>query len=194
MKIIIIHLLIALAICSCSSRKTETNKKKESLKTDNSLNSENSKNSIIDLKEELNIKSVLTTKIDTKNKTITNINIWEPIKPDIEASVIDEKGNKIILNNARKIETTKTEETKTKTDNSDNSEEFRKAELKYQKEQKTKITAKNKAAVDIQELTKESDREGFSFFNWIWFLIVILIFIFWKNRTKIFTWIKNIWV
>jgi len=171
----------AMSLTSCTARKSETNKKEEATKTDIAINSDNSSNSSLDTKEDFNIKKTAVSKVDQKNQSESDELTVEPIDNTKPSVYTDPSGKKHVLENAKMTTKKNKQETKTNSSNSDNSEEFHKAELKYQNEQKTKLAAKLKAEKELSEKNKKAENAGFSSWNYLLFLFPIgLIIVVWR--------------
>lgn len=187
MKKTITTILLGLTIwfTSCTARKSETNKKEEATKTDIAINSDNSSNSSLDLKEDINIKKNAVSKIDQQNQSESDELTVEPIDNSKPSVYTDPSGKKHVLENAKMTNKKNKQETKTNSSNSSNSEEFRKAELKYQNEQKAKLAAKIKAEKELAEKNKKIDKEAFSSWNYLLFLfpvgLIVLAWIVYKK-------------
>jgi Flp pilus assembly protein TadB len=179
-------LLTSFLMMSCNARKAESNKKEEATKTDITLNSDNSDNSSLEIKEDLNIKKTSTSKVDQQNQSESDELTVEPIDNTKPSIYTDPSGKKHVLENAKMTNKKNKQETKTNSSNSNNSEEFRKAELKYQNEQKAKLAAKLKAEKELAEKNKKVDKAEFSSWNFLLFLIPIaLMLVVWKVYKKL---------
>ncbi|TDE53746.1 hypothetical protein [Flavobacterium sp. GT3P67] len=175
-------IVVGLAMNSCGARKSEKSRSSKALKTENSNTSNIKKN------EEATVKVVEKTAVDDKNKTKTKETSYKPVDPTREASVTTPDGKKHKLNNAEILIKETEQENNTKTDNSRNSEEFRKSELSELSESETKTNSK-KANEEIKV-----EREEYSIWNWLWLLIPFgIIVLVWRNKTKIASWIAGIW-
>jgi thiol:disulfide interchange protein len=161
----VIAILIGIANSSCSSKKKTTEVNKQEIKIENSQNSENSENS------QTNVKVDIKTKVDDKTKTVSVKKTYAPVDATKPASVTDPEGKKHDLNNASLTEETTTEETNKKTDNSDNSEIFRKTESA------AKAESKGKAAAKIEAKKIDLDKSGFNSWSWLWVIGIIIVII-----------------
>jgi hypothetical protein len=186
---VILWLLILLTsffMMSCNARKVESNKKEEATKTDVTLNSDNSDNSSLEIKEDFNIKKTSTSKVDQQNQSESDELTVEPIDNTKPSIYTDPSGKKHVLENAKMTNKKNKQNTKTNSSNSDNFDEFRKAELKYQNEQKAKLAAKLKAEKELSEKNKKVDKEEFSSWNFLLLLIPIaLMIVVWKVYKKL---------
>lgn len=172
---------IGIMLNSCGARKSEKTRNSEASKT------ENSNTSNVKKKEEGSVNIVEKTAVDDKNKTKTTETSYKPIDPTKEASVTTPDGKKHKLDNAEIFVKETEQENNTRTDNSKNSEEFRKSEVSQLSESDTKANTK-KATEDTK-----IQRSAWSGLNLLWLLIPLGLIIGWLNKSKIITWAKNIW-
>lgn len=163
MKKIIFIVFLALGICSCSSRKVETEIEKKEVKTENNIvkESENQKES--EKKEDIN----------TNIKEVTNEDesIIEPIDPAKEM-IVDGKSYK----NAKL--------TNKKTNKVKDTQEHNKVTEKAKETEKTKEVDKSKTSIFEKSKSKKVDKkESFIFSIWFWIiLILILLALYWLYK------------
>ena len=172
---------IALIFISCGARKVDKSKTQEVLQT------ETSDNSVVTKTADSNLKSREVTKVDDKNETVTKEVNYEPINPLLPASITDENGKKTVLDNAKKTTRETTQKNNTKTDISKKTEQVAKIVALNKKDVQAK-TDSEKSAVAIK-----SERKVYSVFNFFWLLILVPIYLIWKNRSVIFDKIKSFW-
>lgn len=184
----ITHLLLwALAITlgvvlnSCAARKTDKSKTEETVKT------EVSNNTIAIKTEDSNVKKTETITVDNKNETVTKETVYEPIDATKPASIIDPDGKKTDLNNSKKTTKETTQKNNTKTDNSILSAESYKSELSEQS------SINNKSQTNKSNETKNVEKKAWSVFNLLWLLILVPIYLVYKNRWKIVAWFNGLW-
>ncbi len=164
--------LIALGMVSCGARKTDKQVSKE--QTENEVVD----NSVIEKESESNVKTTVVTKVDDKDETVTEETTYQPEDPTKEASIIDENGNKTVLNNTKK--TTKRTTKKNNTQ----------SELKADSETKQKEAVKDKKAIkvfsntDVVKKASKTERDAVSMWNWLWLLIPIAVVIWLLRKYK----------
>ena len=188
MKKIFTILLVCLALAflmlfaSCGASKSDKTKTVEETKT------EASNKSTVDAADESNVKKTQNTIIDDKNETITEETILEPMDPSKPASITEANGDKIDLNNSKKIWKRIRQKNNTKTDVAKASDESHKSKIQAKSESNNKATVK-KAALAVHR-----EKEAWSVWNLLWLLIpAAVIWWVWKNKTKIIGWFNGLW-
>lgn len=175
-------IVLVLIIGSCSSRKTETEKKQEVTKQEisgifrNSGNSDKIENSVSTI-----TTSSLTTINDQIQKTTTK-KVFRPLNPRLPASFTDESGKKFDLNNSSYTEETTTEKNNFKSENSRNSEELQKKLQHKKSDFKKDSSIKAADKKNITDNNKKTDNGQWSYWNVLWLLIPVII---WKVYKKI---------
>jgi len=170
-----IGLFIGLVLIGCSARKTQTEIIKEE------SNVVNADNSIIDKKSETNVKQISTVAVDDKNEIVSKEEVYEPIDPTKEASIIDSNGNKIILNNSKKTTKTITHKNNIQTKINSNFDSKQNSSSKEQKRINQTSTSKK------NNKSKFVDKKAFNWFNLLFFIVplALLYYLFKKYREKI---------
>lgn len=127
------------------------------------------------VKEDLNIKLDNISETDIKTGKKTTKKTYTPIDPTRPASIIDTDGKKHQLHNAA-LTTEETEESAScKNKNSYNSEIFQ--EFKSEKNQ----SGSAKATSVKKEKVMQLDRDAFSFWNVLWLLIPLAVWLLYKK-------------
>lgn len=171
-------------LMSCGSRKSEKTNKSDSSKTELTDLSKNDKSIV----EDSNIKSSEKITINNQDQTTIIEETIEPLDVLKPASFV-ENGKKQELFNSKKT-------TKTTVKNNNT-----KMEIASKKDNKTNIVQKEKKQNNIkkkaeskkEQSKKKVDREAYSFWNWLWLLIpVVLVISNWKKiKDKIWQLSRN---
>lgn len=172
----VVAIILGIANSSCSAKKKTHQSDVQEVKIENSEKSENSENS------ETNVKVDIKTKVDDKTKTVSTSKTWTPIDPSKPSSKTEPDGRKTEFNNSSYEEKTTTELKDQKTDNSDNSEVFRKSVLAGKTESKGKAAAKKAVVKDAL------DRSGFNLWSWLWvigIIIIVIVLVYLNNRFNV---------
>jgi hypothetical protein len=161
MKKLNLALLIILifSITSCSVRKSEV--KKEEIKIE--LDSSSIDKEKLSENKDVNISKEVTTSIDEESKTKTTTII--PIDSSKPAEFINNKGEKIILNNSKYVEEEKQETKK------ENKKETSKERVIEKKEKNKEVAKKLKAKINLED--KEKITESKTYISWWWLLLFI---------------------
>ena len=178
---ILITLVLFISITSCGTRKVDKSRTQEAVQTDTS------DNSIITKTEDVNLKVIEATKVDDKNETVISEETYEPINPLLPASITDENGKKIVLDNAKKTITETTQKNNTQTNNSKNTEQVAKVSATDTKD--VKVNTNSKIAVEAIHI----DRKAFNLWVFLWLLLLVPIYLVWKNKGAILDKIQSIW-
>ena len=173
----LLAVVLLVSMTSCGARRvnksnTET---KETTKTQIAI-SDNSK-IVTDLST--NTKTTVTTEINEQIGEVIETTIEEPVNPKLPASVIDEKGNKVELNNTKRTKSKRTVLSDKKTLNNkvvDNSIKVAKTE---QKDVKTDIKSDNSKV--SKSNVKNIDKKGFNFLSLWWLLLLIPAYLLWRK-------------
>lgn len=183
----LLFILVLFSVLSCGSRKKDSSKKEESIKTDFSGIFRNSGNS----QEFLNLDFNFTKSSLTKGEQLFESEKEEfsikPIDPSKPATYTGPNGKKHVLENAEMTNKKGKGISKTKSEKSENSQEFLKAELQKKAEQKAELEAKIIAEAKKREADLHLDRKAFSLWNLLWLLIPVGLFFvikFFVNKYK----------
>lgn len=183
----LLFILVLFSVLSCGSRKKDSSKKEESIKTDFSGIFRNSGNS----QEFLNLDFNFTKSALTKGEQLFESEKEEfsikPIDPSKPATYTGPNGKKHVLENAEMTNKKGKDISITKSEKSENSQEFLKAELQKKAEQKAELEAKIIVEAKKREADLHVDRKAFSLWNLFWLLIPVGLFFvikFFVNKYK----------
>jgi hypothetical protein len=168
LRILVISLflaLIGLGLISCGARRVNKSHTEESTKTEVTDNS----NTVTD--KTTNVKTTTNTTTDYKNESITEETIYEPKNTSIEAYIIEKDGTKTVLNNATKTVRKVTKKNNTSTRANIAQVQNTKQAVTEQKDVKHVSVSKKKV------ITKEVKKEAVSWYNWLWLLIIPVMFV-----------------
>lgn len=150
---------------SCGARKSDVAQKAEEKKVESLTKIDTSSTTNIVKKEE--------TKIDDINKTVVEETIFEPKDPTRPATYIDALGKKYQLDNSKVIIKKVTIQNNTQTDSN--------IKIDLSKNQKSVINQKIKTQSETKEKAKKIDRDPVSWWNLLWLLIPVAIYLGWKK-------------
>ena len=176
-----IAILLGFVMNSCGAKKTTKTETSEAVKT------EIFNDVAIKKTEESNVKKTENTTIDDKTETITKETTYELVDPTKPGSVIDPDGRKIDLNNSKITTRETTKKNNTKTDIAKASHENNKSEAST----KSKYGAKSETKKAAESIN--TNRKAWSSLNLLWLSIPLGLLLAWLNKSKIITWVKNIW-
>lgn len=170
----LLWIIIFYCMCSCGARKVQKQQSKEETKT------ETVDNSVTEKQIDTNVKITTETKFDDKNETVTSEVVYEPADNSKESFVIEKDGTKVILNNAKKI----VRNTAQKNNTISNTNQY---VYSVQKEIEKEQKAINKKHEEKKEnKSKQGERDQFSLYYLLWFVIPIGVIYYFYRRYKFF--------
>lgn len=173
--------------CSCGARKVDRTKTIEDLKTSSQTTSiDTTKTKQLTTN---NVKTTTTTQKDDKTQTVVKTTVQEPIDNSKPASIVDETGKKVDLNNAKQTTTETTvlndkKQTKKKDVVKD------KSDTKIDEKGLSGTTADKSEGNKLDE-GEHIDRKGVSFSTILWLILIIILLLIWIFRKNI-PYIKNL--
>lgn len=183
----LLFILVLFSVLSCGSRKKDSSNKEESSKTDFSGIFRNSGNSQEFLNLDFNFKKSSLTTADQQSESEKEEFSIKPIDPSKPATYTGPNGKKHVLENAEMTNKKVRDISKTKSEKSENSQEFLKAELQKKAEQKAELKAKIIAEAKKREADLHLERKSSGLWNLLWILIPIALFFiikFWWKKFK----------
>lgn len=168
--------LIAL-FCSCSAKKTDKTSQSEISKLEITDLSKNDKSTVL----ENNIKSSEKITVNDQDKTTTVEETIEPVDTSKPAIYTDKNGQKQELHNTKKTTKTTIKNNNTKT------------EIAFKKDNRTNIVQNEKQQTNIKKAAKtkkvatavQVDRKALPLWNLRWLLVIVPVYLVWKNWSKI---------
>ena len=169
-RLFFVVLLIALG-CSCSSRKTSTEKVKEVQKIES--NETITDKSKIETKTDTNIKEVIETKVDTEKNIVTETKTIKPIDATKKSNYKGIEFENAEINETKTIDLSKEKKVSIA--------EYNKAVSIAEKAIKEAKRLKELNAELVKELKNKKTEKTFSFWNLLWLLLLIPIYFVYKK-------------
>lgn len=184
MKKILLFFLVCLLI-SCVSRQVENTKKQEEVKSESTINSEEKNNVTLKKSEETNVKIESVTKIDNKDETVVKETSYEPQDKSKPGVITDEKGQKIILDNIKKVTKETIQKNNKKTENVKKDNSTTNIITDLNKSDSSKVAIKEKVDNKSNSSVKNSNKKPFNMFSLLCLLIpiilILLLIYVWKK-------------
>lgn len=161
---------------SCGARKSDSEKTEKSEKIDYSGFFRNSGNSSEFLNQNLNLKKSYSSNTDDQSEFETDELTVAPIDPSKPAAYTDPSGKKHILENSKMTNKKGNQKNKIVSGNSGNSEKTVKTDLEKKEENKSEIEASVTAAAKEKAVIKNTTRQQWSLWNFLWLLVPVGLF------------------
>jgi cobalamin biosynthesis Mg chelatase CobN len=174
-KIILLALIGLSVTVSCGARKTDKKKTEEVATVDYAAQFNEYFKAQEDLAAESNVKTNAVTKFNIENKAVKTVNTWEPLNPNLEASVIDAQGNKTILNNVRKTEEQSTQDKKENSEKTESSDQQYKIQIQKQEQRISELEQQLEEAAIKNSESKNVDKKAVAFLQYWWVFLILAV-------------------
>lgn len=174
-KILLLAIIGFLTLGSCGARKTEKEKTQEVATVDYAAIFKEYFKAQEDLAAESNVKTNSVTKSNIENKAVKTVNTWEPLNPNLEASVVDAQGNKTILNNVKKTEEQSTEDKKENSEKTESSDQQFKIQIQKQEQRISELEQQLEEAAIKNSESKNVDKKAVTFLQYWWVFLILAV-------------------